>query len=146
MIGNKLILAAAAALALQFAGCAGPTDPQVTRPPEGKDVVVAYYMHRSIRCISCTAIENKSHGIITSQFQKELDSGRLEWRTLNYDDRPDLRDRYGLKTSSLVLVSYQGGREQSHEVLGDLWDLKWQSKAFDTRVSEAVRASLEPKH
>lgn len=115
----------------------------LTPPPTTRGQVVSVvYMHRTFRCVSCLMIEKMSREAVQEEFASELASGNVRWEALNYDAYEGMAARYGLKISSLVLITYKDGREVSHEVLDDLWGLKLQPEAFRTRVVKAVRARV----
>jgi hypothetical protein len=121
------------------AASAAPVSNDVAPPHDG---VVVYYMHRTFRCSTCLKIEKMSHEVVQDAFAAELSSGRVQWQTLNYQEHEPLAERYGVTTSSLVLVSYRGGQEASHQVLEETWSLYRKPAEFQQYVVGAVRERL----
>ncbi|MBN2584499.1 MAG: thioredoxin family protein [Planctomycetes bacterium] len=108
-----------------------------------QDGVVVYYMHRTLRCPTCMKIEQISHETVQEAFAAELASGRIKWQTLDYQERDDLAQRYGVTMPSVVLVSYRNGAEMSHQVLDKTWSLYGQPAEFQTYVVGTVRECLD---
>ncbi len=104
--------------------------------------VVVYYMHRTLRCISCLSIEKMTRDALTEQFAAELASGRLQFRVADYWIDQDLARQYDVTTVSVVTVNLTGGREVSHRTLDRVWELKGRPAEFETYVVESVRAAL----
>lgn len=135
-------------LTLAVVGCSGTPQPvasvdSVTPTPEAK--VGVYYMHRTFRCPTCLKIEKMAEQVVREQFAEELADGILRWDAVNYQEQDGVADRYGLSTSSLVVVSYQQGREVSHEVLDKTWALYSAPEQFEAYVVEAIRSRLDRK-
>lgn len=51
-----------------------------------EDGLVAYDFHGNIRCATCRAIESQSREAVAADFASELGSGKIVWKTLNYED------------------------------------------------------------
>ncbi len=107
-----------------------------------QDGVVVYYMHREFRCPTCLKIEQMSRELVENTFAEEMSAGTIQWQTLNYQLHEDMAERYGLNTSSLVLVSYRDEREVSHQVLEGTWSLYGQPALFQEYVAGAIRKEL----
>lgn len=106
--------------------------------------IIAYYFHVTVRCTTCRAIESYSKEVIHSRFEKELASGRMEWRTVNVqlpENRHYVQD-YQLFTKSLVLVRMQGGQQREFKVLNDTWELVGDKAAMQGYVEKEVRDYL----
>jgi len=118
-----------------------------TEPAEaaaGDRQVVVYYFHGERRCKTCRTIEAFAEEVIQGRFAKQLDSGALAWRTVNFDEPENEHfiEEFGLVSSSLVLVEMQGGKPARFEVLKEAWSLVRDKPAFDQYVLDAVRGYL----
>src|SRR5690606_31216827 len=73
---------------------------------------VAYFLHGNVRCQTCIDIETYSHEAITTVFADQLKSGKLEWRTVNYDtpENAHFRDDFQLAFQSVVLAEERDGK------------------------------------
>ena len=143
------LVTVACVVGLTLVGCASkgtePAQSSAAGAPTAdapRDGVVVYYMHRTFRCPTCLKIEQMSREVVQDAFAAELSSGRVQWRTLNYQEHEDLAERYSVGTSSLVLVSYRRGHEASHHVLEKTWALYGRPAEFRDYVVGAVRERL----
>lgn len=107
-----------------------------------EEKLIVYYLHKTVRCVTCNSIEAMTQEVLQTQFSDELRAGRVEWRTANMDENPDLARRFDVASSSVVLVSLHGGQERSHETLTDVWTLARQPARFADYVAGAVASRL----
>jgi len=79
-----------------------------------QDKVIAYYFHGNTRCYSCNILEQYSRQAIEDNFQDELASNRLIFKTVNVQEKANdhFRKDYGLYSQSLVLSLIENGREK----------------------------------
>jgi hypothetical protein len=117
----------------------GATAANAPKPPYR---VVVYYMHRTVRCVSCLWMEAATRQSLQESFASELASGRLELKVEDYQKREDLAKQYGVYTVSVLVVSVADGKEASHQGLERVWELKGKNDEFRAYVTEAVRAAL----
>ncbi|MDX2176420.1 MAG: nitrophenyl compound nitroreductase subunit ArsF family protein [Candidatus Sumerlaeia bacterium] len=115
-----------AAILKEFrAAPAPPAAERRARPAGGtaEPLYAAYYFHGNIRCETCTTIEELSSSTLERAFAAELDSGRLEWRLVNYDEPANehFREDFQLAFQSLVLVEERGGAVARWTNLKDVW-------------------------
>lgn len=87
----------------------------------GGDKVIVYYVHGTIRCVTCNKIEKMAHEIVQRDFASDLQGGRIEWRTANFQTDEDLARRYDIVSSTVVLVKVSQGREVESRKLSDVW-------------------------
>lgn len=106
------------------------------------DRVVVYYMHRSLRCVSCLTIEHQTRQGLNESFAPELASGEVEFRSEDYWLNEPLAKRYGVDTVSVVVVTVADGREVSHENLARVWELKGNAAELRAYIAQAVRGAL----
>jgi hypothetical protein len=130
----------------EAAGTAPSRAPDATNEAarEGKVLVVTYF-HGNRRCATCNRIEAYAREAIEEGFPAQVASGRIAWRTLNYDDETNalLRDRYSLYTGTLVLSDVRGGKERDWLDLDGVWMHVGDKPAFLAYVREEARAMLE---
>lgn len=92
-----------------------------TGPAAAGEKVIVYYVHGTIRCVTCNKIEKMAHEIVQRDFASDLQGGRLEWRTANFQTDEDLAKRYDIVSSTVILVKVSQGREVESRKLGDVW-------------------------
>ena len=107
--------------------------------------VYAYYFHGDFRCPTCRKLEEYSRGAIESNFKEELASGKLEFRTVNVEEKGNEHyvSDYGLYTKSLVLSLVKDGKEARFENLSRIWDLVGKKDRFYDYVKEKVSGFLK---
>ena len=109
------------------------------------DHVVVYYFHGNKRCATCTSIEQYAREAIEKGLPEELRSGRIVWRTLNFEDdaNASYREEYTLVSSSLVLSDVRDGKQHDSVDLDEVWTLVTDKAAFLKYVESEIRELLE---
>ncbi|MDD4940245.1 MAG: nitrophenyl compound nitroreductase subunit ArsF family protein [Candidatus Omnitrophica bacterium] len=111
--------------------------------PAGR--VIAYYFHGNLRCSTCRTMEQYSKETIEANFKQELSSGKLEFKTVNVEERANehfARD-YQLYTKSLILSLIKDGKEIRSKNLTKIWEYASDKKRFFDYVSEEVNNFLK---
>ena len=119
--------------------------PATTKTQPAKQLVIARYCHGNARCSNCIKIEQYSREAIETGLRKDLDSGRLQFETVNVEElanRHYVRD-YALYTKSLVLTAQTGGKEVRHKVLNGVWDHLGDKDAFMAYVRLGTESFLK---
>ncbi|MBU2501289.1 hypothetical protein KJ682_08185 [bacterium] len=130
------ILAGAALLA----AAAGATP----APAEGRPQVVATYFHRTLRCQTCLQIEALARYDVTGVMASDVESGRLVWRSVDFEVEDDAsnRERFGLDGPSLVITLEDGGKVLRWVRLDRVWEFSTDVAAFDEYVLGALEEYL----
>ncbi|MFO8011803.1 MAG: nitrophenyl compound nitroreductase subunit ArsF family protein [Phycisphaerae bacterium] len=121
---------------------------QAARPQEGPgpagagNRVVLYYMHPTLRCVTCNEMEKTILDLVRTEFAEPLAEGRLRWKEVNFEENEALARRYNVATSSLVVVRFREGRETDHQTLEEIWTLKDEPGDLRAFVREAIRSRL----
>jgi hypothetical protein len=107
--------------------------------------LMVYYFHGTRRCKTCLYIESTAHDIVGRLFAAELESGRMAWNAVNYDEPENEHfvKEFGLVSSSLVLVEMINGKPASHEVLQKSWTLARDKPAVEHYIKQSVLKYLE---
>jgi len=119
---------------------AGPQEEP--RPAGAQDGVVLYYMHPTLRCVTCNEMEKTILSLVHTEFAEPLAEDRLQWHEVNFEENEALARRYNVATSSLVVVRFREGRETGHQTLDEIWTLKDQPDELRAFVREAIRSRL----
>ena len=114
--------------------------PATNAPAEER--VLVYYLHATIRCITCNTIERLTHETLQQDFAKELADGRVTWQTANFQERDDLARRYDVTGSTVVVVTVKDAKETRFERLDKVWELVSEPEALSKYVGDAVRGGL----
>lgn len=105
------------------------------------DRLIVYYLHGNMRCPTCMTLEEYSREAVETYFPDELNSGRVEFQVVNYDEswNEHFLTDYDLSFQSLVLVEIKDGIEVGHKNLEKIWDLVGDK----TLYFEYVKASID---
>ena len=119
------------------------TDVAAETADTGKKVVV-YYFHGNKRCSTCRKLEAYSEEAIAGGFASELDSGGLEWRVVNTDEKANAHfvTDFELVTKSVVLVEYRDGEVVRWKNLKLVWQLVGDQDGFLRYVRDETRDFL----
>jgi hypothetical protein len=112
-------------------------------PPS--DGLIAYYFHSNTRCPTCMTIESYAHEALQSDFGKEMKSGRLQWRVLNYEqpENDHLVKEFEIALPSVVLVRMAGGKQVAWKNLDQVWPLVGDKRAFLAYLRKEVQAMMD---
>lgn len=111
---------------------------------ETGDKIIAYYFHGTRRCTTCRNIEAYSKEAIETKFQKELESGKLEFHPINFDEEENqhfIKD-YGLYTKSLIICDYEKGKQTKWKNLDKVWNHVRNKNDFLKYVQDEISAYL----
>lgn len=94
---------------------------------------------------TCRTIEAYAKDAIEARYADELKSGLLKWQVVNIDETENEHfiDELGLVSSSLVVVTRNGGKETGHEILQEVWTLVRNKPRFTEYVQRAVGGHLK---
>ncbi len=116
----------------------------VSSEQENQDKIIAYYFHGTRRCVTCKKIEAYSQEAIESTFKKELESGRLEFSAVNFDEEENkhfIKD-YELYTKSLVICDYNKGKQVRWKNLEKVWQHVRNKEDFFKYVQDEISAYI----
>jgi len=109
--------------------------------------VIAYYFHYTKRCATCMKLEAYSQEAVEGGFEKEIGSGKLEFRTVNVDEKENHHfiDDYQLFTKTLILSRVKNGKQTEWKNLDKIWDLVGNEKNYKEYVTKEVADFLGEK-
>jgi hypothetical protein len=122
----------------------GPTSGEGATNARTAPVLVAYYFHGTFRCPTCLKMEKYAREAIEETFDGDVQSGRVQWQAVNYDEPANehfVKD-YGLVASSLVIVSGEAVASGARRKLDRIWDLIGDEQAFKNYVIDEVKNML----
>ena len=111
-------------------------------PAASGDKVVVYYMHQTIRCVTCNKIEQLAHSAVHGTFSKQLEEGTIQWEAVNIDEREDLASRYKVSGSTVVVVQVRNGKVDAFKSLDEVWTLVNSEPEFIAYVTREIRSYL----
>ncbi len=107
--------------------------------------VIAYYFHGSARCYTCNMIEKYSKEAIRAYFKDEIDSGKLELKAVNVENKGNqhfVKD-YQLYGQSLVISMLKDGKEVKSKNLNQVWQLVRNKQRFSEYVIEEIETLMK---
>lgn len=107
--------------------------------------VMVYYFHGSFRCYTCTNMEKFSREAVETHSKDALDSGKLEFKEVNVEDKGNEHfvDDYKLYTKSLILSLVKDGKEIKSKNLDKIWELARNKQKFIEYVTGEVDAFMK---
>lgn len=105
---------------------------------------IATYFLTNVRCPSCLTIERLTAETIQGEFADMLDSGLLQWRTINIDGEGNFHyvKDYKLYTKSVIISENVGGREVRWRNLSRVWELLTSEAEFRSYLREEIQAFM----
>lgn len=94
-------------------------------PQNPNSTIIVYYFHGTVRCPSCTMLEELVRDAVEIEFGHELETGRLTMQVVNVDkqDNKHFVDDYCLNAQSVVLSQIENGKEKQWKNLDQIWTL-----------------------
>ena len=91
------------------------------------------------------AIESNANEAIESGFPEQLKDGRLEWRSVNYEEpgNEHYATDYKIAAPCLVLVRMKSGKAVEWRSLPEVWELVSDKPAFVQLVQRNVQEFLD---
>lgn len=107
--------------------------------------VVAYYFHGDMRCPTCHKLEQYSKEAVETNFKDALQSGKLEFKVVNVEDKGN--EHYGsdyqLYTKSLILSLVKDGKEIKWKNMDKIWEYVRNKEKFIEYVKSGVAGLLK---
>ena len=104
----------------------------------------ATYYYTNVRCPSCLTIERLTEQTIKSEFAGQLDSGLLQWRTINIDGEGNFHfvKDYNLYTKSVIISEISEGKEIRWKNLPRVWELLGNEAKFSRYLKDEIIAFM----
>lgn len=136
------VVATVVTLVLKEMGAGHPPAPAAAaKAPVPGPKLIAYYLHGKVRCVTCNDIEKTTKETVEATFARELASGRIEWRTVNYDEpgNEHFAREFKLAAPCVVLASLRDDKQESWISLPEVWELIGDKPAFHDFIVRNVR-------
>ena len=112
----------------------------VSRPSS----MVLVLFHYSKRCEQCLAMERYAREVLKDEFPVMVQKKQIQFRqvVMDLDENRNLIDRFGLFTSTLVIIRFEGRKEDSIQVLDRSWTLYNNEVEFKKMLSEELHQMI----
>lgn len=123
-----------------------PVAGEIESPTEmPKRRLIAYYFHGNVRCPTCRAIEEGARQALQEFFPSEIESGSLEWKTINTDEvwNAHYVKDFELVASSVVVAETSGSETVEWKNLHKVWQLVHEKEAYFEYIRTETQAFLE---
>jgi hypothetical protein len=109
--------------------------------------IIVYYFHGNMRCPTCYKLETYAKAEVESAFADAIKKGKLEWKTVNVDDKGNehFNDDYKLYSKSVIISTVKDGKEASWKNLDKIWELVHEEGKYREYIRNEVKACLEGK-
>lgn len=114
---------------------------KTTKPFPTKTVLVAYYFHGNVRCVSCKKIEDYTQEALGTFFYDEISSGAIDYQVINIDQPENKHyvNDYQLYTKSVILSKVENGEELEFKNLDQVWNLLRNKEKFQQYIKNEVK-------
>ncbi len=109
-----------------------------TAPATAGDRTIVYYLHPTMHCVTCNAMERMTRKVIERNFADLVRQGQIEWRSEDFQENERLARKHNVASSTVVLVRIRGGQEISARRLDEVWNLAGKPAAFQSYVRQAI--------
>ena len=94
-------------------------------PQSMNSTITVYYFHGTIRCPSCTLLEELIRDAVEFGFGRELETRIITVQAIDIDlpGNEHFVDDYGLSAQSVVLSQIENGKELRWKNLDQIWTL-----------------------
>lgn len=105
---------------------------------------VVVLFHYSQRCDQCLAMERYAREVLKDDFPGMMQKKPIQFRQviMDLDENRSLIDRFGLLTSTLVIIRFEGMKEDSIRVLDRSWTLYNNEVDFKKMLSEELHKMI----
>jgi len=113
---------------------------RISIAPQDVEKVEIFYFHPRFRCVSCNNVEKFAKEVTQTDFKREMNDGKLEFKSLEIDDpkNKDLVRELGVTGSSLYVV-VNGGGKREHREIKNVW-LHWNNPE---KCKEIISTEIE---
>ena len=102
--------------------------------------IIVYYFHGELRCHACLNIEQYTQDAMKANFDKQLASGAMEWRIVNFDQpgNEHYPADYQLSAPSVILSEFKNGKEVRWKNLDKIWEREADKDSFIKYIREEI--------
>ena len=113
------------------------------QPAEEGEKVIVYYMHPTIRCVTCNQIEEMAAKVVNTVFADAKETGKLVWNEVDFQENAELARRFDVISSCIVVAKTVDGKVVDFNRLDDVWTLANKPQEFNQYVADAILAYLK---
>lgn len=108
-----------------------------------REKVVVYYMHATFRCVTCNLVESMGAELVRTEFADAVETGKLEWRAVNFQQNEQLAVRYKVGGNMIIVARFQDGKEMAHRRLDRVMELANKRSEYMSYVRGGLSEMLE---
>ncbi len=111
----------------------------------GPDGIALVLFHYTKRCDQCLAMEKFARDVLKDEFPEMINRNQIHFRQIKMDlpENRKLLERFGIITSTLVIIRFEEMREDSINVLDRSWALYDNETEFKQMLSEELYKMME---
>lgn len=125
-----------------------PSAPPIAqdKPTTETRKTIVYYFHGNIRCMACLNIESYMQEAVKTNFVKQLASGAMAWRVVNFDHpgNEHYTADYQLPSPSVILSEVRNGKEARWKNLEKIWEREPDKDSFIQYIREEIVDFIKP--
>ncbi len=108
------------------------------------ETLFVYSFHSNTPCATCRSIESQAREAVYSGFADEAQSGRIVWKTLNYeqDANASIVQKFDVIAPIVVLAKVRGGEIEQWKSLDEVWGLHDDRPAYAAFMRSEINKML----
>lgn len=103
-----------------------------------KTAIHVYYLHSAFRCSTCNTIEKMTKDFLYSKYKDQLDSGKMLFSEVNFQQNTKLANRFKVVASCVVVAAEKNGKTIDFKRLDEVWTKMENKTSFDKYIEDAV--------
>jgi hypothetical protein len=104
-----------------------------------KAEITIYYFHGERRCPTCKKVEANAKAALDKYYSKEVKSGKIVFKSINFEENEKLAKKYGADSSMLIIVKDNAGKEE----LVDLTSFAFMNAANKDKYIEKIKTEID---
>jgi hypothetical protein len=130
------------ALGKHFA--ASKSTPDAAEKP-ASSIVRVYYLHGTVRCVTCNRIEEMTKKLLNDKYGKEMTAGKIEFVDVDFQKNEVLAKSFQISGSCVVVAEVYLGEIVFWKRLDRVWELFDEPDEFNAYISDGIKAALGPE-
>jgi hypothetical protein len=133
------VVAVVAASVAVLAFRSGDSSEETVPAGNGENKVEVFYFHLTRRCVTCQAVENVSRDAVSELYAKELEEGKIVFRSLNIEDKSSGADAKRVNATGQCLLIISGDKRIDLTSEGFMY-----ARSNPGKLKEEIKKAVDP--
>lgn len=121
------------------------TEVSVSSQVSANQKLQIYYFHLTNRCVTCNSIEANVKRLLETNFKKELESGEINFKSINIEEKEnyEIAEKYQTANASLFLTNVVQGKEKTIDLTTEAFSYsKNEAEKFKSIVQDSINVLM----